>query len=593
MAGTRAIRRSALAILIAMMMLAAHPALAQTGMAYDVRLDGVADNKAKDLFKDVSVLEDLKKSPPRSLAELRDRVRRDVKSLERILHSRGYYASRVSYRVDRGGERIAIVLMVEEGARYNWATSTVRWIDGAATVELDAIVTDAQPKLPRPLVSASIVNFEGAVLRRLPEIGYPQPRVLQRDVVVDHATATVALTLDINPGPKMTFGEVRFEGLDTVKSAYLKRLAPWRTGDAYDARLVDRFRLDLAKTNLFSAIDVETQQDGATAPLVVRVREAKHRTYGAGGGYSTSEGFGGSAFWEHRNFFSRGERLRVVGGAAEIEQSLAASLDIPSFRRRDQRLLVGASVKREAPDAYTSYSTETSAVLERPIADHWTLLFGGVLEYSRITDIDGTRHFSLVGARGGARRDDTDSLLDPTRGSRLSFSARPFIGNQNGALQFTIVEAAASAYVALDDRGYYVMAARLKAGAIVGAELDRLPATKRFYAGGGSSVRGYRYQFAGPLDAESNPTGGRSLIEAGVEARLRFAERLGLVPFIEAGQVDAQSLPNFSEKIFVGAGLGARYYTSFAPVRLDIAFPLTKRDVDHDFEIYISLGQSF
>ncbi len=148
--------------------------------------------------------------------------------------------------------------MVEEGARYNWTTSTVRWADAGATAELAAIVTAAQPKLPRPLLSASIVNFEQAVLSRLPEIGYPMPHLIRRDVVVDHATATVALTLDIDPGPRAAFGEVRFEGLDSVKPAHLKRLVPWQTGDAYDARLVDRFRLDLAKTNLFSAIEVET-----------------------------------------------------------------------------------------------------------------------------------------------------------------------------------------------------------------------------------------------------------------------------------------------------------------------------------------------
>lgn len=589
------VSKRATAILAALIwiVMAAGAAWAQGGLAYDVRLEGLANSKAKDLFDEVSVLEDLKKTPPRSLAELRDRVRRDVKSLERILQSRGYYASRVSYRVERGGERIAIVLMVEEGVRYNWTTSSVRWADAAATAELEAIVTAAQPKLPRPLLNASIVNFEQAVLSRLPEIGYPQPRLIRRDVVVDHATATVALTLDIDPGPRAAFGEVRFEGLDSVKPAYLKRLVPWQTGDAYDARLVDRFRLDLAKTNLFSAVEVETRPDGSVVPLIARVREAKHRTYGAGGGYSTSDGFGGNAFWEHRNFFGQGERLRLLGAAAEIEQSLAASLDVPSFRRHDQRLLIGASLRREAPDAYTSYSAETSVVLERPFADHWTLLFGGALEYSRVTDLDGTRHFYLLGGRGGVRRDDTDSLLDPTRGSRFSISARPFIGEQSGALQFTIFEAAASAYLALDDRRYYVMAARLKAGTVIGADLGRLPATKRFYAGGGSSVRGYRYQFAGPLDANGDPIGGRSLIEAGLEARLRIAERLGIVPFIEAGQVDAQSLPDFKEKVFVGAGVGARYYTSFAPVRLDIAFPLTRRDVDHHFEIYISLGQSF
>jgi translocation and assembly module TamA len=53
-------------------------------------------------------------------------------------------------------------------------------------------------------------------------------------------------------------------------------------------------------------------------------------------------------------------------------------------------------------------------------------------------------------------------------------------------------------------------------------------------------------------------------------------------------------LPNFS--LFaprVGAGIGARYYTDFGPVRLDVGFPLNARDGDPPFGVYVSLGQAF
>ena len=60
--------------------------------------------------------------------------------------------------------------------------------------------------------------------------------------------------------------------------------------------------------------------------------------------------------------------------------------------------------------------------------------------------------------------------------------------------------------------------------------------SRRLYAGGGGSVRGFGYQQFGPKDADNNPVGGRSLTEFAMEARYRFGN-FGIVPFFDAGQV--------------------------------------------------------
>ena len=57
-----------------------------------------------------------------------------------------------------------------------------------------------------------------------------------------------------------------------------------------------------------------------------------------------------------------------------------------------------------------------------------------------------------------------------------------------------------------------MLAGRIGLGSIVGADLDEIPANRRFYAGGGGSVRGYRYQslsptFLGRADRRPEPAG--------------------------------------------------------------------------------------
>ena len=158
----------------------------------------------------------------------------------------------------------------------------------------------------------------------------------------------------------------------------------------------------------------------------------------------------------------------------------------------------------------------------------------------------------------------------------------------------------------------YLVAGRARLGASIGASGTDLPATERFYAGGGGSVRGYAYQEAGPIDRETgNPTGGASVAEVNLEARYRFRENMQLAVFTDGGTVFESETPDFSGEFLVGAGIGFRYLTPIGPVRLDIATPLDKREIrglrenddgvleeqtifkDDPIQVYIALGQPF
>jgi translocation and assembly module TamA len=131
-------------------------------------------------------------------------------------------------------------------------------------------------------------------------------------------------------------------------------------------------------------------------------------------------------------------------------------------------------------------------------------------------------------------------------------------------------------------------------GSIAGADLADIPANRRFYAGGGGSIRGYEYQKVGPLDAAGDPIGGRSKIEVAAEVRVRVWGEIAVVPFIAGGQVYESVYPDFSDSVQWAAGLGLRYHTVVGPLRLDVAFPINRRDgIDDAFQIYISLGQAF
>jgi translocation and assembly module TamA len=89
------------------------------------------------------------------------------------------------------------------------------------------------------------------------------------------------------------------------------------------------------------------------------------------------------------------------------------------------------------------------------------------------------------------------------------------------------------------------------------------------------------------------PIGGRSAVEAAVEARAKVVGPFQLAAFADAGAVYSESFPDFAGDYLVGVGGGARYLSQIGPIRLDVAFPLEKRATDRSFQLYISLGQPF
>jgi translocation and assembly module TamA len=90
--------------------------------------------------------------------------------------------------------------------------------------------------------------------------------------------------------------------------------------------------------------------------------------------------------------------------------------------------------------------------------------------------------------------------------------------------------------------------------------------------------------------------GGTELLAGTVELRQRFLESFGVAAFVDAGEVSgAGKIAGVSAggTLAVGAGVGARYFTAFGPIRLDVAVPLTQIRGDQVFQLYIGLGQAF
>src|SRR6185369_13838184 len=253
-------------------------------------------------------------------------------------------------------------------------------------------------------------------------------------------------------------------------------------------------------------------------------------------------------------------------------------------------------------DAYEARTIQIAGNIERQSnfiwQKKWTWTYGGEVlatDERGVFDISGikdTRTFLIAALPLSLGYDGSDSLLDPTRGFRLSGRLSPEISAHGGQFTYARTQIDASAYHPVSDR--VVAAGRIRLGTIIGAGLFDIAPSRRFYAGGGGSVRGYGYQRLGPLDVDGDPIGGRGLAEFAIEARIRlkqFGGNFGVVPFFDGGSLTTEAMPDFKDWRFA-AGLGVRYYSLFGPIRIDVGVPFNRQPGDGPLAVTVSLGQA-
>lgn len=572
---------------------------------YVLRTEGLW-GRMKDQFKDLSALEEAD-GRAANTAMIRARANEDEALVLRLMKSEGYFDGSVITAVapEPGrNDTTRVVMTATPGDLYRFRDVD---IEADTTVPPDLLQRSLPLVKGDPIVADTVLAAEAKVTVELQQNGYPFVKTGPRDILLDPADHTGDYRLTVDTGPRSRFGGFRSDGEIVFQPDHVAILTRFDRGDLYDNRRVDDLREALVATGLFRSVGVEPTLSGETAPdgsayvdLLVHQQKGPSRKLAAEVGYSTGEGFQAAVSWQDRNRFPPEGAMIFAAVLGTQEQSLAATLRRSNHGQRDRSTQLSAIAAHNVYDAYDANTATLSFSRSRvstPLwQKRWTWSWGvDVLATQEIfTDLD-TRNsnvrevFFLADVPIRIGYDRSNDLLNPTQGFRLGVQTVPEVNlGESGAPNIkTLFDA--SYYRSLNDRT--VIATRGRIGTLLGAELDNIAPSRRLYAGGGGSVRGFAYQGLAPLDINGDPIGGRSLFEASLEVRYRLGD-LGIVPFIDVGQAFDAEIPDFSDLRF-GVGVGARLYTNFGPVRIDVAIPINRRDIDPQVALYVGIGQAF
>jgi len=592
-------------------------------LPYRVEFVVHGDDGVKDALQDSSNFYKLRQDPPPDGEALAQRLTADFAPMLDALWGSGYYNARIfasvgatqlelgqteNERVARAADAyrnravVPVTITVEAGPLFRLRNIAV--VD-ASTYEpfppkiLPPYVLKLQPGDPAKAAdlraaNARLIDYFRAQSHPLVKAPLPHP-------TVNHALLTMDVTFPVDPGPKAGFGEVSINGPNGFDPSIVRSFIYLQPGQPYTPKALADSRKSVSSIPAVGSVRIregDKLDPNGNLPIFVEVGDRARNLVG-GAESLRLEGdvfYAPPIFGIFANSFSGAQNFNNTGLGGRITLGFVKPALYGS--RFDFLLDAVAEKNRSGGGSFGGYADQFAggtAAMRYRVDETLALQAGLKFEKGEATDALRRVNYQLPGVPLSIRYDETDKLLDPSRGVRVTAAVTPYL-SLFGSAGFTKASVTGSAYYAVDDDANYILAGRAGFGSIFGETggLANVPANYRFYEGGLATIRGYRYQTVGPATALGYTIGGLSGFNATLEARIKVMDNLGVAPFFDVGGAFVGSLP-FSGRgdTRMSAGVGLLYYTPIGPIRADVARPLDPRRGDYPVVFYVSIGQPF
>lgn len=415
-------------------------------------------------------------------------------------------------------------------------------------------------------------------------IGYSDAIFSKHEILVDRENQAASIVLQLETGPLYRFGKTTFQA-DFISHDLLSRIIPYKEGERFSSQNLIKLRQALYNTDYFSDVEVqagEKDDETQTVPVNVQLVQKNPNKYGLGIGYGTDTGVRGTIEWTNRLLNRYGHQLKVSLQPSERKDYFGGVYTIPiKDPQRDRLSLLGKWEK----EIFENTESEQRSV---SISYDHIREYGEYSIYFKYLDEDfdsgldkGHATLLIPGVKTTYRF--TDNRLVTDKGFRFTLDLAG--ADKNVLSDATFLKGSLSSKGIYSFFDSWRVIGRFQLGATAVDNIDSLPPSLRFYAGGDQSVRGYTYKSIGPEDAMGNVLGGRYLVTYSVELENKMTDQWSGAIFIDSGDA-FNAVPDLAIKI--GAGFGLRWNAPFGQLRLDIANAVSEEN--GSWRIHFNVG---
>jgi outer membrane protein insertion porin family len=540
----------------------------------------------------------------------REKLQADLETLRSFYLNRGYLefsvdSTQVSITPDK--RDVYITIGINEGQKF---TVSDIHIGGDMLVPEEELRKLLRLK-PGDVFSREALNESTkAISDRLGNDGYAFANV-NAAPEIDREKRQVAFTFFVDPGRRVYVHNINITGNTKTRDEVIRREMRQFEGGWYSAQKVKESRARIDRLGYFNEVNIETPSvPGTTDQIDVNIGIVEKPTGSVmlGAGFSSAEGVVLSGGVTQDNIFGSGNSAGLQLNTSKLNTVYALSTTQPYFtpdgvargydiyKRNVNPQVIGAG----------DYATSTIGGLIRfgiPITEHDSITYGLGLERTSVTTysdspqqyIDFTNEFgatniTVLGTIGWVR-DLRNSVIYPTSGrlQRLNLES----GLPGGDIHYYKLSYQNQWYWPITNETTLMLNGTVGLGGGIGGK--PMPFYKNFYAGGVSSVRGYRLNSIGPQDVNGYPLGGSRQIVGNAEylfpvpglpndksVRLSFFTDTGMI----ADKFDRQQFHS-------SFGVGVLWVSPLGPLKISAAQPVGSKPGDHIERFQFTFGAAF
>ncbi|PIS45413.1 MAG: hypothetical protein COT22_05380 [Ignavibacteria bacterium CG08_land_8_20_14_0_20_37_9] len=509
-------------------------------------------------------------------------------------------------------------------------------------------------------------NNRDAVIENLNNSGYMLAAFDTSSIEMDTTKNLANVDLYFETGSRYKISEVQIEkkgeGSDFVETELLRDLVGIKQNEFYNSEKIRQSQIRLYRTGLFSyvqVIPVTEDTSGNFVPLKVlgnigKMNELAPELLMNNQQNTFNLGMGGT--YMRKNFLGRARKLTVTSSFG-VQDLFKVNFPrvVKAFSLRDTSLsgFFDSKVKIEQPYVFNkpifgilegyftmrkdvvsnkrNYGGKLSFEFELPaytfinfLSSYYNVEIADEIFFLTDRELTRSQTLSILGL--DMRSIKASNPLFPANGYNLSIGLEeansiPYFISRLSDKAYTTplyykTQITFAKYLATNRKESAILGFKLKTGylrAYRGSELD-VPTTKKFFAGGSNSIRGWRARELSPklavpvLNEATNLEeivileGGSFLFEGSMEYRYKLTESFGVATFVDFGNSWSNVKKERTSEIAIASGFGFRYYTMIAPFRIDFGFktydpysdvPIFKRKFFDLMEFHFGIGEAF
>lgn len=516
------------------------------------------------------------------------RIRRRYRSVDvqarNALKPYGYYEPTVQTTLVQTDDCWQATLNIEPGPRVHYRNIDIS-IEGEAASDVAF-----SANLPKTLVAGlplrhrDYEQYKQALQINAVDRGYVDAAFGTSRLDIWPETQTADVSMSFDSGPRYGFGDITLDQ-SALDPSLVLRYVDLEPGVPYDGSLVTRAFRDLSDSGYFRRVEITPEFDQAAdqrIPLRVTLEPIERLEYTLGAGFATDTGPRFRAGFRNRRVNRRGHRINAGLRLSPVISGINMEYRRPLRDPRSEWMSYTGSLGREDTDTFKNDTLQLGLRRSKRFSASWIRTLSVDYNYERFTVGTVADSSRLILPSVSFDHKSADRDLYPANGRRLVLELRGASETLGSTTSFMQVLGRLR-WVKSFGKHTRVLA-RATAGFTSKEDLQELPPSVRFFAGGDTSVRGFGYNTLGPRDVDGNVIGGSHLLVTSLEAERYLRDNFYGAVFVDAGN----AFDSTAVDPAVSAGLGLIWRSPVGPVRVYLGHPFNK--IDRSVRLHVSLG---